>query len=520
MQSKKLYPKSGTAKRTALGSFMNTLGQIIRALEQIIFVPLFLWAWSKALYGEWIVLFSIVGYFSISGLGMGTYITNKMTQLYSKGKLKEYAKVLKSAFGIYSVITLILFAGLVIFSFAAPFLEWFNIEIAGEMSVRFSVLILGSYILFGTLLSLPNNLYITTGEYPRYGAIANIKELLLIGFVVLVLVSGGHFVAVSLIYLVVLLGFTLVILFDALRRHPEINLREAKIDWKMAISFIAPGLVFLLIPFSNMLYLQGSVLIISASLGAVAVATFGVHRTLANLIQRFTSIINPAIRPELTASEARKEYGKIQLIHRFFTKIILLISTGLSVFLLFTGQDIIRIWTGGKIAFQPTLWILFLILIPILAFWNFSSTFQVATNKYNKLALSRIISSVAGLILAIILVKPLGMTGVLLGFLIAEAGLNLWFIPYNTLKIIKDSKRKFLLSIIKGIPMIGLELLGGWLIVGLFENVWFKVIGVAVSVGLIGSFYTYFLWLDKKERSITNDFIKRSKNKFLRKLTN
>ena len=58
----KSYPKSGTAKRTALGSFMNTLGQIIRALEQIIFVPLFLWAWSKALYGEWIILFSIIGY--------------------------------------------------------------------------------------------------------------------------------------------------------------------------------------------------------------------------------------------------------------------------------------------------------------------------------------------------------------------------------------------------------------------------------------------------------------------------
>jgi len=68
--------------------------------------------------------------------------------------------------------------------------------------------------------------------------------------------------------------------------------------------------------------------------------------------------------------------------------------------------------------------------------------------------------------------------------------------------------------------MIGLELLGGWLIVGLFENVWFKVIGVAVGIALIGGFYTYFLWLDKKEQSITNDFIKRSKNKFLRKLTN
>ena len=85
----KTYPTEGIAKRTALGSFMNTLGQIIRALEQIIFVPLFLWAWSKALYGEWIILFSIIGYFSIADLGTGNYITNKMTQLYSKGKLKN-----------------------------------------------------------------------------------------------------------------------------------------------------------------------------------------------------------------------------------------------------------------------------------------------------------------------------------------------------------------------------------------------------------------------------------------------
>ncbi len=514
--SNKSYPKSGTAKRTALGSLMNVIGYGIKSLEKIIFIPLFLWAWSKALYGEWMTLFSIVGYLSVSDLGMGNYVKNKMTQAYSKSNLEEYIKTFKSALGVYSLISLGLLLLLALFAFSAPFLKWFNIELASEMSVRFSVFILGAYIVLGTISSLVSSFYNTTGEFPRAKLISNIRQILLIGFIAVVLVSGGQFIAVSLVYLALLFLYTLFVFFDTTKRHPEIDLKKSEIDWKMGLSFIAPGLIYMLIPLSNMIYLQGGVLIISSILGSVAVATFTVHRTLANLIHSFSSFINPAIQPELTAGEARGEYSKIQLIHQFFIKVIIFISTALATFLLFNGGNIINIWTGGEIAFNPTLWALFLALIPVLAVWNFSSTFQVAVNKYGKFAISRIITTVLGLILAIFLGKSMGLTGVLLGFLISEVLIDFWYIPYNTLNIIKDSKKNFIISVLGGLPMIGLQLISGWFVSTVFTNPWLKILFTGATVGIIGASYTYFIWFNKKEKKTADDFIKKVKNKFIK----
>ena len=118
------------AKRATLGSFMNFLGQVIRSIEHIILVPLFLAAWGEAIYGEWLTLFSMIAYFSISDLGMNRFVTNKMTKCFAKGDTDEYLRVFKSAFGIYSILALILFILLSLFTVFAPIFDWLDLQLA------------------------------------------------------------------------------------------------------------------------------------------------------------------------------------------------------------------------------------------------------------------------------------------------------------------------------------------------------------------------------------------------------
>ncbi len=515
-EANSIYPVGGAAKRTALGSFWTFVGYGIGALEQIIFVPLFLWAWGKAMYGEWLTLFSVVGYFSISDLGMGRYVTNKLIQAYSHGDTKEYARILKSGFGIFSAITAILFVCLIIFACIAPFSQWFHIATVSALSVKFSVLILGTYIILGTLSNFPIAIYTTTGKFPKTQFLMNIRELLLVGFVVLVLVMKGGFVSVASVYLFLLLLFTGVLTVAALRQHREIDLSASRIDWKLGRTFVVPGLIYLMIPLANMIYLQGSILVVSATLGSVAVVTFSVHRTLANLIQKLTGIVNNAISPELTAGEAREEYEKLQLIHHLFSKVVLYISISLSAALLFIGKDLMQLWTGGRIVFDERLWLLFLVFVPVLAFWLFNANFQEATNKYNKLALSRILSTGIGLVLAIILVKPLGLIGVLLGFLIGEVAIDVWYIPHQALQIVKDGKRKFVFSMLGVLPMVALQLMGGWFVSSLFNHAWLKVIAVSLTVTAVGGFYLYYPWFNETERNTVNNFVRKVRAKFIK----
>ncbi len=512
------YPVSGTARRVALGSFLDFIGSGIKVVEHILFVPLFLWAWGEALYGEWLILFSLIAYLSLSNIGMGNFVTNKMTQFYSRGNMKDYIKTFRSAFSLYTIITVVMFLLLLVFAFSAPFLDWFNIEVANEISVRTSVLILGTYILLGTLSGLIVNLYITVGDYVRFKMLANIKEILLICFIALTLFFKGGFASVASLYLIFLLAFMFFVIFDIRRHYPGIILKNTKTDWKLAFSFITPGFIFLMIPFAEVITLQGSILLIGSSLGAMAVVTFSVHRTLANLIRKLTGIMYTAIRPELAADEARGNYGKIQLIHDLLIKIIFLLSISAAVFLFFMGGDIIRAWTGGEIEFQPLLWMIFLVSIPVAAIWNFSSIFQVAMNKYTELAVIRVISAFIGLILAFIFIKPWGIVGVLLGFVLMEILLNSWFITYRTLKLIKGSFKKFLFTLAKGLLILIVQFPVALLIARYITNKWLLLVVLGTGVFAAGSCFTYWIWMNDNEKKITSDFMKRAISKCKRKL--
>ncbi|MAF80279.1 hypothetical protein CL629_04360 [bacterium] len=510
--SAKLYPVGGTTKRTALGSFMNILGYLVTVFQQIVFIPIFLWAWDKALYGEWLILSSLLAYLSTSHFGMGTYIRNRLTQAYAKGAHKEYARILKSAFGIFSSIFAVFFIILIALAIFFPFFELFDIHTAGEISVRITVFILGLYILLGVLSGLVGSLYTTIGEYPRQAAIRNIRELILMLFVVIVLVLGGEFISVALVYLLTLIGITLFAGLDIQRRHPEIrkSLGMVSIDWRLAKSFLKPGFVFLLIPFSRMIYVQGSVILIGAVFGASKVVVFSVHRTLSHIAKRFVSVITPAILPELTAGEIRGEYQKLRRIHSLFMKFILFVSITATIFLFFGGEDILRFWTRGKVALDPSLWIFLLILIPITAIWESNAVFQVAINKYNKYAASRITSIVIGLLLALVLIKPMGLAGVALGFLIGEVGINFWFVPLNTLRVIRARKRDFVFLVVKGAPLFLLQLLAGWILSSAITNLWFMIIGLGITVTILGMLYTYFLWFDEKEKRLMQTLLSKS----------
>ncbi len=516
--SNKGYPLVGTAKRTALGSAMTFMGDAIRTLEHVILIPLFLWAWGSVIYGEWITLFSLISYFALSELGMEGYITNKMIQVYSRGDLKEYGKIFKSAFFLYLILITVGLGLILVTAFVLPLNDWFNIEITKKSTIQVTVLILGSYILLGVMSSPIAGLYISIGEFVRGKLVGNIKNFILIGFIALTLVFGGKFVSVAFLYLILLFLFLCFVFWDVTRRHKELELFKEKIDWLLVKSFIIPGLVFMLITLSYAIQIQGSVLIIGSVLGSVAVAAFAVHRTLANLVKRAVNIMVPALSPELTAGEARDDYTKLRVIHNMFLKIAIMLSVISVVFLFFTGEGIINIWTSGKIIFNGGLWNILLLSVPLYAIWHFSAVFQIATNKYTGYSVVSIISSLIGLGLALIFVHYWGIIGVVAGFMIPEILINLWWIPRRTTHIIKGRFKDYFYIFWVGGILAVILLTFGWLLSMVFVS-WTKLFVLGIVMAAVGMAFTYFLWLKPQERKIVDNFINKTMSK-IKKRTN
>lgn len=509
---KKEYPKIGMSKRVASGGFFSFLIIAVISLKNLLLIPLFLRLWGPELYGEWLIIFSFVAYLSLIDLGTNTFITNKLTQCYAKGNLREYTEIFHSALRFYLIIGIV---GLIILS-SSVFLfhlpDFLNLKITHRAIINLTILILGMNALFGVLGGLVLGLYASVGEYYRQAAFLSAREGILVFAVAFGLILKGSFIAIALSYLIIFLTIILFAYKDIRKRHPEIIFGTSLADWSLTKKFIFSGLVFLMIPLANAIAIQGSILFVGAYLSAGAVAIFMTHKTLSNFVVRIEDVIKQSINPEITAAEMRMDYRRLQLIYGFFLKFSILFSFSLAILLFFIGRDVIELWTGGRIIFNSALWTILMINLPISLFLLFNSTFHVATNKYKNYSISKLFSAVSGLVLAFIFTIYFGwgIAGVALAFIASEAIIVGTAIIGKTSQIIgANIKMYWIKGVIKIFPLAVFNLVSCWIIYGFMENLFIRIIFLTGVVFVAGVIFFYKFLFNKEEKIIIGSLLKK-----------
>lgn len=518
--AERTFPTFGAARRMLRGSFANFLGEAIRALEHLILVPLFLWAWSDVIYGEWLVVFSVVSYISFADIGTSNFVMNRMIQRYAVGDHTGYKQTFWSAWYLYKRIIFLLLPIFFVFAFLTPFPEWFHFTRVSESSIRIAVFILGAHLLLGRLPVLCSGVYVSIGAYSRWRTLLAVRDILTVLLVAVALLLGGGFITVSGAYAAVLVLFIGFVQRDVRLRCPDIILREGKryVDKRLARSFLVPGLFFLLIPLAQFIKMQGGIILAGSSFGGEVVALFGIHRTLANLIPRFTGILLPSMQHEITASQERRDTSKVQATHDIFVKIALAVSISLAVFLFASGQEILKVWTSSKIEFYPALWKLLLVDVVIYSVWQTSSGFQIAVNRYRRYAVVRLVSAVTGLVLAVWFVRYFGITGIVVGFLLPEVLINFTVVPYITMKVIRAPLRRFFGTLGVGGALAALLLLAGGIIETFTIHPLVRTALAGFTIAVIGSVFTFALWFRVDERALFKTLCKMPLDLFNRNL--
>jgi len=499
-----------TIRRIGLGSLAVLMGQGINILGQILVVPLFLWAWGQQLYGEWITLYAIVGYISLLNFGMQTYVVNRLNQFYSVGLLNDYTNILHSALSLYLGIAAIAGSLIAFAVFVAPVGQWLNLRDMDHLTTSIVALLLAMQVILAIPQGLIAGLYRTFQEFPRGAMLANFQRASILGLTALTLMVGGKLIQVAAVQLIPIMAFAAFILYDIRKRHPEVKISFSQSDWRLAISFLGPSLLFFLIQISGVLTVQGSIIVVSAFAGPAYVAVFAIHRTLTNLVRQIVGSLNTVLWPELTTLEARGDYSQLRIVHRSFVKMSFAACVFAGIWLHFTGRDIIELWTLGKITFNQRLLDIFLFYLVLQAPWLGSSVFPAAFNRHKNLATCYILSAVLGIGLAVVLIQHWGIVGVAVGLLIGDVLVCGWFVPLETCRILGDSIRKYWVEVLfRGLPVIFITGIVAWLASQIKSSSLISIFIVFGSVILTGSIVGYLIWLNKEEKKrITYLFIK------------
>jgi O-antigen/teichoic acid export membrane protein len=188
---------------------------------------------------------------------------------------------------------------------------------------------------------------------------------------------------------------------------------------------VRSGIGFLSFPVSNILTLQGMVILVGAQLGGGAVAIFNTSRTLARLLSQLAILTAKSTSPEISRLYgAGKSHEGDVLIKQMMMAIVPLTIVG-AIGLEILGPWILSHWSRGKVVFDRTVFTWLVVGAIFAAFWQIRSTQLTATNRHRTLATMFLVISVGALVAAYFLLKPFGITAVAAATCLVEVAMVL-----------------------------------------------------------------------------------------------
>jgi O-antigen/teichoic acid export membrane protein len=430
-------------KRIIKGILALTVGKFAITLSNVILVPLYLHYWTAEFYGEWLVIISSVQYLLTLDLGMQYAAVNKLTQAFNTKNFSHYKEIQDSSFSFYLLITIVSSLVIGALVYFLPVHKLLNLYSIDAKTIKWLIWLLSVQVLISFPASLFVSVYRTTGDLARSEWLFNLKVILIVVFTGITLAIGGDPIHLALSQYIPIFILITIIFFNLKTNYPNLIPGFTKARYKIFVELFKPSLLFLLLTLTNLIVLQGSVLVVSYTSGALAVALFVSTRTLATMIKTLVSSFYSAFWPDITRLDTEHNYSQLRNIHTYLVSGSISLAVALTTILWFEGEKILATWTGNKLIPDPLLIKLLCVYILLQVPWSASCTITKAINKHQKVAKLSFYGSIVGILFAVFLTKYFGYLGVPIGLIIGEAIFCYHLIIQDTCFTLKDNYWKF-----------------------------------------------------------------------------
>lgn len=404
-------------------------GQVARVLVQLVNVPLLLAFWGKDVFGEWLILTAFSQYLSISSAGFADATAREMVMAESRKDRDATISYFQSTWGLLTVISLVVFAIVYVLVNVLPIKEVTNISVLSRPQV-ISILLSQSIIV---LLTIQTNLlhcgFICQGRYGE--AYFYLALMFLLTNIALFIAAslGLQPDTASIIMLVVKIALFFGIRYILWRNTKWLRYGFSHINFSTIKVLIKPSFASMTTILSNALNIQAMRIVIGMIAGPAAVVVFTALRTLTRFGKMFINSFEQIITPELGIAFGSGDEALMRKLYERLSQVMIWFSICVSIFLMFSGNFILDIWTGGEIAMDFPLFFLLIFSIVINTFWFPSYVALAALNKHFDIANRFLLSNIIMIVLAALFIKLFGVIGAAIALVFSEMIMCYFAIP-------------------------------------------------------------------------------------------
>jgi O-antigen/teichoic acid export membrane protein len=423
-------------------SIFGVFGQFVTFASQIISVPFFMHHWGQEIYGQWIFLMTIPPYFSLLDLGMGTVISNELTQAATNHAFDTYRMLLRK---FMTWQCKVVFWAILVYFTAIFLLTKLEILQTGMSGSSGTWALLGLYGLCTLGETLAFYFFRSLNQSDTIQLIWNMLRLLELILTIFVLTQNGN----ATMLLFVLVTFKLVGLIIIFARffvkNPETLFGPpAIIEFSMDTN-LKKGIKYSFFPASNLLLNGGTIWIINYFLGAGSTVIFSTMRTLVNSLRQIAEIIKQSIWPKISSGFYDNNMDRMHKTYVTGYWLTLGMTILLGGILWFGESYIFQLWLGPTWHTDNSLLLYLLVSTIFLVQWQISSVVLESTNMFDKFAKAQIFAHITFLLFTFSSVKFWGLNGVAILLVLLHLSLCVYII-HELRKIFSVSSTSELLS--------------------------------------------------------------------------
>ena len=434
---------------------------LVKLVIMFIMTPIFINNMGKYDYGLWQIIASIIGYMGILDLGIRPAISRYIAFYNGNDDDLKIAQTYSTAFVFMVFIGFLAFLSIVFFAFNYSDLLAENSQ---DLNKTYQLLLL--IIAAQLLISFPGFVAESTLEGLQKYHIMNaltifnsiVSSVVLYLYITpqnaLLLLAAANAIGLAIKYI----AYYLILFSNKLSLSP---FRE-KPTFSSFMELASFGFKTLLQGIASRIETAADSIIIGSILGPASVPYYTIPATLASYSRNIGMQISHVFMPlfsELTGAGAN--INELQKIYILGSRILVTISTLISLGLIILGQDFIRLWVGEELLLHADVLIPVIIaftMVPLLD--PLCSRFLTSQNKHGIFAKLSPISAMLNIGLSIPLTLKFGVVGTAVGSLISIVIFRLIFTSIG-LKIIEIPKLSYVSKAIlpSAIPAIFIGLI-------------------------------------------------------------
>jgi len=395
-------------QRLLKGFGANMYGQSVIIIIQLAGVPILLHSWGPELYGEWLILFAIPAYLSMTDLGFSQSAANDMTARVARADRAGALTVFQS---LGALVFLLAVAGLVLVAAAATLLplgSWMHFVILSTPQVRWVLCLLAAEVLVRLTEGISQAGFRANGDYALGTAVYSSTLLTQYGSVWLLAALGMGPVAAAAAFFAIRAMVTPTVALVLVRRHPWLRFGFEHARLAQLRTLVRPALANTGLPLAQALNVQGMVLLVGTALGPIAVVTFSTLRTLTRLALQLVFTVSHAAEPELASAIGKDDYPLVRTLYQHMLRGGVWLALTASIGLVLTGSWILRLWTHGNVDMNSALFHWLIASAAASVLWYGSLILLKAANRHLRAAVVYAVSAGTALALAALLLKATG----------------------------------------------------------------------------------------------------------------